>query len=65
MQDHVVSYMASVPKDFMYSWESDHMMEMTANSVESCMKWLKEDIFGLENAREASLFNRYRFLECG
>lgn len=38
------------------------MMEMTSNPVESCMKWLKEDLFGLGNPRDSSLFNRYRLV---
>ena len=46
----------------MWRFQYNHMMEITSNPVESCMKWLKEDLFGLGNPRDASLFNRYRLM---
>jgi len=54
--------MAATPGVWMYKWNNNHLMETTSNPVESCMKWLNEDLFGMGKPREASLFNRYRML---
>ena len=54
--------MKKTPNVWMWRFQYNHMMEITSNPVESCMKWLKEDLFGLGNPRDASLFNRYRLM---
>jgi len=52
----------STPEDLMHLWQFEHLMETTSNAVESCMKWLRDDIFGLGDVRATGLFNRYRIL---
>lgn len=58
----LAKYMKDTKGVWMWEFAFNHLMETTSNAVESCMSWLKKDLFGLGNPRDACMFNRYRLL---
>lgn len=59
---HLARYMKDTKGVWMWEFKFNHLMETTSNAVESCMRWLQIDLFGLGIPRNANLFNRYRLL---
>ena len=57
-----MEYILDIPGIMMNKWRHVHLMETTTNPIEICMKDLQEARYGLGSCRDASLFNKYRYL---
>lgn len=62
--DHtpIYDYIKAIDGIYMYQWKNEHLMQVTTNPVEICMKELKESRYGMKECRSESLLNRYRYL---
>ena len=58
----VLEYIKEIPSIFMYKWRYNHLMEVTSNPVEICMKELKDERYSLNSCRNEIMFNKFRYL---
>lgn len=58
----VTDYIRKIDGIFMYKWHYTHLLQVTTNPVEVCMKELKEERYGLKDCRSETVLNKYRYL---
>ena len=58
----VSDYIRNIDGIFMFRWHYKHLLQVTTNPVEVCMKDLKEERYGLKGCRSETVLNKYRYL---
>ena len=55
-------YISRIEGIYMYEWKHEHLLQVTSNPVEVCMKDIKEPRYGLKGCRNETVLNKYRYL---
>ena len=58
----IADYISDNEGVYMYKWHFNHLMQVTTNPVEICMKELKDSRYGLKDCRSETMLNKYRYL---
>lgn len=55
-------YIKNIEGIYMHTWKHEHLLQVTSNPVEVCMKDIKEPRYGLKGCRSETVLNKYRYL---